>query len=75
MSEPFDLAVIGGADVLAVSLRRKYLFLTERETHRFVRHYGTEARRMLGESRQRQDLGRAFGGDYSATSPRLKFRF
>ena len=54
---------VDGADALAASLRREYPFLTERETRRFVRHYGTETRRILGGSRQRQDLGRAFGGD------------
>lgn len=54
---------VDGADALAASLRREYPYLTEREARRFVRHYGTETRRILGGSRQRQDLGRAFGGD------------
>ena len=54
---------VDGAGALTASLLREYPFLTEREAHRFVRHYGTETRRIFGGSRRRQDLGRAFGGD------------
>ena len=54
---------IDGAAALAAALQNEYPFLLEREARRYVRHYGTESRRILGKSRQRQDLGRAFGGD------------
>jgi glycerol-3-phosphate dehydrogenase len=54
---------IDGAPALAAELRRDYAFLSEREAWRYVRHYGTESRRILGSSLQREDLGRAFGGD------------
>jgi glycerol-3-phosphate dehydrogenase len=52
-----------GANALAEDLRREYPFLDSRRAHRLVRHYGTEARRLLGESRTEADLGRDFGGD------------
>jgi glycerol-3-phosphate dehydrogenase len=54
---------VDGAAALAVALRREYPFLTEREARRYLRHYGTESRRILARSRRREDLGRAFGGD------------
>ncbi len=54
---------IDGAGALAAELRRRHAFLTEREARRYVRHYGTESWRILGDSRRREDLGRAFGGD------------
>ena len=54
---------VTGAEALATTLRGEYPFLSEREARRYVRHYGTETRRILGTSRRRQDLGRDFGGD------------
>ena len=57
-----DFPVQGAAD-LAAALRREYPFLDARRARRLVRHYGTEARLMLGGARSLADLGRAFGGD------------
>ena len=54
---------IDGAEALAAELRREYAFLSSREARRYVRHYGTLTRRLLGEARRRDDLGRTFGGD------------
>ncbi len=52
---------LDGAPALAAALRREYPFLSEREARRYVRHYGTETRKFLGQSRRREDLGRSFG--------------
>lgn len=52
----------GTAGDVARDLRQTYGFLSEREAQRFVRHYGLEARDILGTARRREDLGRAFGG-------------
>ena len=52
---------IDGAQALAAALRREYPFLSEREARRYVRHYGTETRKFLGQSRRREDLGHSFG--------------
>ena len=54
---------VDGAEALAAELAREYSFLTPREARRYVRHYGTLTRRLLGQARRRSDLGRAFGGD------------
>ena len=54
---------VDGAAALAAALANDHPFLTEREARRYVRHYGTAARRILGRSRRREDLGRPFGGD------------
>ena len=54
-----------GAAALAAALLAEYPFLSEREARRYVRHYGTETRRVLGASRRRDDLGRSFGPDLS----------
>jgi len=54
---------VDGATALAAALRTEYPFLSEREATRYVRHYGTETRRILGDSRRREDLGCVFGGD------------
>ena len=52
-----------GAEALAADVEREYPFLTTREARRYVRHYGTETRRLLQSARRRADLGQAFGGD------------
>ena len=52
-----------GAEALAAELRRDHPFLDARRARRLVRHYGTEARAILGASRTPADLGRDFGGD------------
>ena len=54
---------VEGAAALAPSLRREYPFLDERRAWRLVRHYGAEARTMLGARRSDADCGRDFGGD------------
>jgi glycerol-3-phosphate dehydrogenase len=54
---------LDGAEALAADLGREYAFLSAREARRYVRHYGTLTRRLLGHARRRDDLGRAFGGD------------
>ena len=54
---------VDGAAALAPSLRREYPFLDERRAWRLVRHYGAEARTMLGARRLDADCGRDFGGD------------
>jgi glycerol-3-phosphate dehydrogenase len=53
---------VGTADELAHSIQSEYPFLTEFEVRRFVRHYGTETREILGKARNRAALGREFGG-------------
>ncbi|KQR69971.1 glycerol-3-phosphate dehydrogenase [Rhizobium sp. Leaf341] len=52
----------GTAGDVARDLCRAYRFLSEREARRLVRHYGLEARDILGTARRADDLGRAFGG-------------
>ena len=54
---------IDGAEALAADFAREYPFLSPREARRYVRHYGTLTRRLLGGARRRDDLGRAFGAD------------
>jgi glycerol-3-phosphate dehydrogenase len=54
---------LGGAAGLALELGRQYPFLDARQSRRFVRHYGTEARSILGRARTAADCGQAFGGD------------
>ncbi|KQS59381.1 glycerol-3-phosphate dehydrogenase [Rhizobium sp. Leaf371] len=52
----------GTAGALVADLCETYGFLSEREARRLVRHYGLEARDILGTARRADDLGRAFGG-------------
>jgi glycerol-3-phosphate dehydrogenase len=52
---------MGEADRVAAGLRRDYPFLTEKASRRLVRHYGSEARRILGAARSLSELGVAFG--------------
>lgn len=52
----------GTAGDVARDIRQRYGFLSEREAQRLVRHYGLEARDILGTARRREDLGRDFGG-------------
>ena len=56
---------IDGAGQLTRRLRDDYPFLDERVARRLVRHYGTQARVILGNARMEADLGRAFGGSLS----------
>jgi glycerol-3-phosphate dehydrogenase len=51
----------GEADRVVAGLQRDYPFLTEKAARRLIRHYGTEARRILGAARAPSDLGTAFG--------------
>ena len=52
-----------GVPALTAALRREYSYLSERQARRYVRHYGSETRRILGQSRRREDLGSEFGGE------------
>ena len=54
---------IDGAEALAADLAREYPFLDARQSRRYVRHYGTLTRQLLGNARRRADLGRELGGD------------
>jgi glycerol-3-phosphate dehydrogenase len=62
---------VDAAFKLMAALQRDYPFLSEREARRLVRHYGLEARNILGEARERGDLGRDFGG--SLTEAEVRF--
>ncbi len=55
-----DFAV-DGVSRLIDGLRRDYPFLTAAWAKRLVKHYGTEARDILGHAREATDLGRNFG--------------
>lgn len=46
---------------IIAGLARDYAFLTPSWADRMVRHYGTEARQILGEAKEIGDLGRHFG--------------
>lgn len=59
-----DMAV-DGAGALALDLHRKYPWLTERELARLVRTHGTLTAIVLGEAREKSDLGRDFGAGLS----------
>jgi glycerol-3-phosphate dehydrogenase len=52
----------GTAGDLIDGLVRDYPFLSRREARRLVRHYGLEARDILGNAKTRADLGQDFGG-------------
>ena len=52
----------GTAGDLIEALVRDYPFLTPREARRLVRHYGLEARDILGGAKDRAGLGQDFGG-------------
>lgn len=56
---------IDGAAALQADLRARYPFLTAPEAERLAKAYGTRALRWLGEAREREDLGRDFGGRLS----------
>ena len=53
-------------DVFTASCIRRYPWLPERTVHRYVRHYGTEIHRLLGECASVADLGEHFGADLHA---------
>jgi glycerol-3-phosphate dehydrogenase len=55
-----DFTMDGQADLVAAYMR-KYPFLTQMTAHRYVRHYGTRARRFLGTAQSLADLGQDFG--------------
>jgi glycerol-3-phosphate dehydrogenase len=52
---------IDGVEGLKLNLMRTYPFLTDFWAKRFVRAYGTEAVKILGEATSADDLGRDFG--------------
>ena len=55
-----DFAV-DGFDRLVAQLREEYPFVGERWAKRLVRGYGTEAKRILGDAKDEEALGRNFG--------------
>jgi glycerol-3-phosphate dehydrogenase len=63
-----------GAPALAESLRTAYPFLTEAWATRLVRHYGTEAKAILGGAATEADLGRAFGATLTEAEVRWLMR-
>jgi glycerol-3-phosphate dehydrogenase len=56
-----DIA-IEGLPALHAEIAGRAPWLSEREVHRLVRLYGTEARTILGDATTPADLGRTFGG-------------
>jgi len=50
-----------GQAALAAEIRRRHAFIDERWAERLVRHYGTEALRMLEGAARPEDLGEDFG--------------
>jgi glycerol-3-phosphate dehydrogenase len=52
---------VSGVQALIDGLRTDYPFLTPAWAKRLVRHYGTEARDILGDATAAADLGRDFG--------------
>ncbi|MEM9319373.1 MAG: glycerol-3-phosphate dehydrogenase [Pseudomonadota bacterium] len=56
---------VDGVDALIADLRQDYYFLTHAWAKRLVRHYGTEARKILGTAKSATDLGRDFGATLS----------
>ncbi|RVT70266.1 glycerol-3-phosphate dehydrogenase [Agrobacterium sp. CNPSo 2736] len=62
---------VGTADDLISDLRADFPFLSVRQARRLVRHYGLEAREILGTAKSREDLGRDFGG--SLTEAEVNF--
>ena len=48
------------------ALRRDYLFLGAQLSERLFRHYGLDAREILGQAKTMEDLGRDFGGGLTA---------
>ena len=57
-----DFPVLGFDDLVA-GLRREFPFLSEGHAWRLCRHYGTEAREVVGEAKALADLGEDFGAD------------
>ena len=55
-----------GFDGQVAKLGADYPFLSEAEAFRLTRLYGTDAYRILGGARRREDLGQHFGGDLHA---------
>ncbi|GAB4387946.1 glycerol-3-phosphate dehydrogenase [Albidovulum sp.] len=52
---------VDGVPALIADLAARYPFLDAFTCRRLIRHYGTEAREMLGEAAAAADLGRDFG--------------
>jgi glycerol-3-phosphate dehydrogenase len=47
-------------------LKSDYPFLSKKQARRYMRHYGTRARVLLGDARSLEDLGQEFGHDLFA---------
>jgi len=63
-----------GLSALADELVRRYRWLGEAEAWRLARSYGTRARIMFGDARDRASLGRDFGAGLSETEIRYLMR-
>ncbi len=68
-----DFAVTG-LSALADDLVRRYCWLQEAEARRLARSYGTRARKILGEAKDRAALGRDFGAGLSEAEVRYLMR-
>ncbi len=68
-----DFAV-AGLSALADDLVRRYRWLQEAEARRLARSYGTRARKILGEAKDRAALGQDFGASLSEAEVRYLMR-
>ena len=57
---------VDGVAALTEGLRADYPFLSDYWTRRLVRHYGTDARSILGDAKDAADLGEDFGATLTA---------
>jgi glycerol-3-phosphate dehydrogenase len=68
-----DFSVTGLA-ALTNALAETYPFLTEQQAQRLARAYGTRAVAFLGNSKNKADLGQAFGADLTEAEVRYLMR-
>ncbi len=61
---------VAAVDALAAELARIYPFLTQAHASRMAHAYGTRARKVLGDARSMDDLGRSFGATLTETEVR-----
>ncbi len=63
---------VHGYTQLVSDLARDYPFLSSRHARRLIRLYGTLARKILGDAKNYDDLGRCFGSDLFETEIRYQ---
>ena len=63
-----------GFSALVDDLARRYRWLSAEEARRLARNYGTRARRILGEAKDKSSLGRDFGAGLSEAEVRYLMR-